>query len=130
MIEWARLPSYGEIDMCSMLFGAVALPMFHALGTINSHCMIGCGGILLVLKPEERPSFPSPERVIEGIKKTNVDVLFTLPSFLEAWSTKEEWVEVLKRPRAVVSYIFPLPAPKLFWPILGRSTSLYSPMDF
>lgn len=87
-----------------MLFGAVALPMFHALGTITSHLMIGCGGILLVFKPEEeRPSFPSPERVIESMMKTPVEVSFALPSFLEAWSTKSQWLEVLKRQRAVVS---------------------------
>ncbi|KAF8315479.1 acetyl-CoA synthetase-like protein [Cantharellus anzutake] len=101
IVEFIRIPSYGELDLCSKIIGATTLPMFHALGSMNAIQMIGCGAILSVFKPEERPSFPSPERVIESLLKTPVYILFTMPSFLEAWSLKSEWIEVLKRSRIV-----------------------------
>lgn len=40
LVEWLRIPSYGEIDFCGEVIGAVALPMFHALGAINSIAMV------------------------------------------------------------------------------------------
>ncbi|KAF8315490.1 uncharacterized protein EI90DRAFT_3021935 [Cantharellus anzutake] len=101
MVEFVRIPSYGEFDLCSNVIGAATLPMFHALGATNSIQMIGCGGILLVFKPEQTPSFPSPEKAIDSIINTPVDILFTIPSFLVVWSLKKEWIELLKRARIV-----------------------------
>ena len=76
--------------------------MFHALGSHISLVMVACGATLLVFKPGEHPSLPTPERVIGSITGISVDVLISIPSFLEAWSMNREWVEVLKRCRAVV----------------------------
>ncbi len=102
LVEWTRLACYGEVDLCLATFGVTALPMFHALGSQISVSVIACGATLLVFKPEEHPSLPTPERVISSIMGVSVDVLITVPSFLEAWSMNPEWIEVLKRCRAVV----------------------------
>lgn len=40
LVEWMRIPSYGEVDLCGEYIGAAALPMFHALGVINSTSMV------------------------------------------------------------------------------------------
>lgn len=45
LIEWVRIPHYGEVDVSGSVFGTHALPIFHALGIINAHNMVrsfGC----------------------------------------------------------------------------------------
>ncbi|KAF9505928.1 hypothetical protein BS47DRAFT_1322053 [Hydnum rufescens UP504] len=102
LIEWLRISYYGEIDFCDSRVGAAALPMFHALGVINSTTMVGSGGVLVVFKPVERPAFPTPERVLDTVTAFNTSILFTLPSFLEAWSQNPAHIEHLKKLRAVI----------------------------
>ncbi|THH15905.1 hypothetical protein EW146_g4648 [Bondarzewia mesenterica] len=85
LLQWTMLPSFGEVDLCGMILGVHAVPLFHAMGIVNVIWTVVSGLIMGVFKPSSPPVVPTPERYLEGIKATKSEVLFCVPSFVEAW---------------------------------------------
>jgi len=51
---------------------------------------------LAVFQPQTPPQAPSPDAFLHAIKKDNVSMIITTPSFLEGWAADEDAVSILK----------------------------------
>jgi hypothetical protein len=106
VIEWLRIPFYGEADLCNEVIGSAALLMYHGLAVVHTFGQVRCGGlscsylcmllnhrtpllkisagaILAVDKPVRQPPLPTPEGVIESAATLKATVLLTSPAFLQ-----------------------------------------------
>ncbi|KAG8873436.1 hypothetical protein FRB97_006736, partial [Tulasnella sp. 331] len=96
IVEWMRIPWYGEHDICGTLLGVPSLPPFHAMGSCAMlFFAFGCGTVAGVFDPIGPPTSPSPEAILSSLKATKADWTLVVPSFLEAWSTDEEAIAYL-----------------------------------
>lgn len=78
-------------------FYSSALPTFHAMGfygqvisTLTSTVTIAIPKVTLP------PPFPTPESIIENMKKTNSEIAIVVPSIIEKWAEDASTVEFLK----------------------------------
>ncbi|EIN09240.1 acetyl-CoA synthetase-like protein [Punctularia strigosozonata HHB-11173 SS5] len=86
MIRVAGIPALGEIDFAGIRLGCHSVPMFHALGLTILLWAPACGFVI--------STFP-PDRVIQGAIHTKSEIVFSVPSFIEAWVDSPLYVEYL-----------------------------------
>ncbi|KAH7929522.1 putative aminoadipate reductase [Leucogyrophana mollusca] len=83
--------------------GAMSLPSFHSYGlAIQLYAALG-GTITVVVypptsvnDPNAQPIIPTSDNILDCLRKTDANILMTVPSLLEHWTTSEEAVNLLK----------------------------------
>ncbi|KAH7912704.1 acetyl-CoA synthetase-like protein [Hygrophoropsis aurantiaca] len=83
--------------------GAMSLPSFHSYGlAIQLYAALG-GTLTVVLYPPTsvnnssvQPVVPTPDNILDCLRKTNANILMTVPSLLEHWTASETAVSLLK----------------------------------
>ncbi|TIC21279.1 acetyl-CoA synthetase-like protein [Wallemia mellicola] len=78
-------------------FYSGALPTFHAMG-FYSQVISSLSSTVTIAIPKVSlpPPFPTPESIIENIKRTNSDIAIVVPSIIEKWAEDASTVEFLK----------------------------------
>ncbi|KAJ7870004.1 hypothetical protein B0H13DRAFT_2557202 [Mycena leptocephala] len=80
-----------------------AMPMYHGMGILQMFWAASSGLVLSAFEPKSPPTIPTPENLFLAAKATGSDIIFCVPSFIEAWSCKPEYVQWLAT-RAGVLY--------------------------
>ncbi|KAJ7618680.1 hypothetical protein FB45DRAFT_755992 [Roridomyces roridus] len=83
LMHWALTPQYGEMDLCGLVC-ADGLPSFHLAGLFPVFWATMFGMVVSVLPPISPPVLPTPERVLNDAVATKCNILYCVPSFLEA----------------------------------------------
>ncbi|KAJ7842962.1 hypothetical protein B0H14DRAFT_2779739 [Mycena olivaceomarginata] len=78
-------------------------PHEPSMGILQTYWSASCGLVLSTFEPKTIPTIPTPRSVIEAGMATSTDVMFCVPSFIEAWSREPEYVKWLAT-RAGVLY--------------------------
>ena len=60
------------------------------------------GMVIAVFKPASPPIVPTPDAVWDGIKATEADYSFSVPSFIEQWARDPEKIVSMKKMRGLV----------------------------
>ncbi|KAH9475986.1 putative NRPS-like protein biosynthetic cluster [Psilocybe cubensis] len=98
LMEWSKLPS---ITDCKSQMAAMALPSFHTMG-IMVQVMIGYFAVQpiclyppIVTTPTGQPMIPSPDNLMDHIKRTGARGLIIVPALLQVWAKDKEALHVL-----------------------------------
>ncbi|KAK0480581.1 hypothetical protein IW261DRAFT_1473414 [Armillaria novae-zelandiae] len=95
LVQLSLMPWFGERDLCDVLFALHVMPMYHGLG-VTQLCWAASSGLVVgVFEPKTPAILPTPDRLFASAKATNSDLIFCVPSFVEAWSSRPEYVEWL-----------------------------------
>ncbi|KAJ7655842.1 hypothetical protein DFH06DRAFT_992336 [Mycena polygramma] len=94
-IETALIPWFGERDLTDTVLSLHSMPMYHGMGILQMFWSAACGSVLSAFEPASPPTIPTPENLFHAAKATNTDVVFCVPSFIEAWSREPEYVKWL-----------------------------------
>ncbi|EIN09204.1 acetyl-CoA synthetase-like protein [Punctularia strigosozonata HHB-11173 SS5] len=95
MIKVAGIPALGEIDFAGLTLGCHSVPMFHGLGLTILLWAPACGFVISAFPPRSPAILPTPDRVIQGAMHTKSEIVFSVPSFIEAWLEYPAYVEYL-----------------------------------
>lgn len=85
----------------------MALPAFHTLGVISQllHSAYALSPTLLypptALSPTSLPVMPTPDNIIDHMKRTKAEALITIPALLQIWAQDEEVVKYLATLKAI-----------------------------
>ncbi|KAJ3520636.1 hypothetical protein NM688_g9133 [Phlebia brevispora] len=96
------VPFLGEQDLCGQRLACHSMPMYHGMGLMQT-LWTGCAGLVITaFKPHVPAIAPTPELVITGSVTTQSDIVFCVPSFVEAWAKNPEHVRLLQQTRGVL----------------------------
>ncbi|KIJ49892.1 hypothetical protein M422DRAFT_246262 [Sphaerobolus stellatus SS14] len=101
LMEWAKAIDYGDNDLCGEVMAVHNSPIFHAMGVLSTGWAAISGCIRAVSCPSALKSFTDPERFLQEIQDSHATVIFSVPSFLEAWADDRKNVEVLKKMKVI-----------------------------
>jgi acyl-coenzyme A synthetase/AMP-(fatty) acid ligase len=88
-------------EMSGWSIGGMHLPPFHTLGVISCiiHSMYALSPVVLyppvALTPAQLPVMPTPDNIIEHLRRTKADSLITIPTLLAIWAQDKESVDFL-----------------------------------
>lgn len=87
---------------------AMFSPPFHTLGVFTQvlypiYCRL-CTAVYppVVFSTTDTPMIPSPDNVLDHIRRTNSKAMVTIPAILQAWSHSQEAIDYLKTCVSVV----------------------------
>ncbi|EPQ54835.1 acetyl-CoA synthetase-like protein [Gloeophyllum trabeum ATCC 11539] len=95
-------------------FGTMHLPTFHMMGTAFQAWAPLVGGISVALFPPmfpELPVVPGPGNTLDALKRTKVNAVVSVPTFLEFWSESDDAVAFLASMEVVLYGGGPLAEP-------------------
>ncbi|KAH9476002.1 putative NRPS-like protein biosynthetic cluster [Psilocybe cubensis] len=101
MVHWASFPPTD--DLALMTLGCMALPTFHTLGIICTllYSMYGMSIVALyppsATSPASLPPIPTPDNIIDHTRRTNCNVLISIPTLLQSWAQNRKHVEFLAK---------------------------------
>ncbi|KDR79161.1 hypothetical protein GALMADRAFT_277673 [Galerina marginata CBS 339.88] len=101
MCHWASFPPMPEMGFYSI--GCMALPAFHTLGVISQllHSTYALSIIALypptALKPSLLPVMPTPDNILEHLRRTDCEMLITIPALLQIWAQDKQSVDLLAK---------------------------------
>lgn len=101
-VKWGLLPYYGEIDMGGMAIAAHSLPLFHAMGAIQTVWTVCSGTVMACFRPSSPPIIPTPDIFLREIVATRSQIVFCVPVFVEAWARSSENIPILRNLSALV----------------------------
>ncbi|OBZ65571.1 Polyketide synthase HetM [Grifola frondosa] len=101
-LQSAKAPWFGEVDLCNVVVSMHTCPLFHVMGLAGIIWPVTSGMIIGVFKPSFPPVIPTPGNYIEDILATNSEVVFCVPSFIEAWFRDPKLIPALKSFRAII----------------------------
>ncbi|OBZ65541.1 2-succinylbenzoate--CoA ligase, chloroplastic/peroxisomal [Grifola frondosa] len=101
-LQIAKSPWFGEVDLCDVVVSMHTCPLFHIMGLAGIIWPVTSGMIIGVFKPSLPPVIPTPGNYIEDILATNSEVVFCVPSFIEAWFRDPKLIPALKSLRALM----------------------------
>ncbi|KAJ3558403.1 hypothetical protein NM688_g950 [Phlebia brevispora] len=102
LMEWARAPWYGDINLTGVTMACHVLPMFHAMGVIQVAVTASCGSVLAAFKPSSPATVPTPFNVFDEAKAIGSEMIFSVPALIEIWATDPAKVEHLKRLKGLI----------------------------
>ncbi|TFK50396.1 acetyl-CoA synthetase-like protein [Heliocybe sulcata] len=106
----AEMYRYGK----HLRFGALALPTFHLLGLsyqVFAPLLDGISVAMFEPKYPAPPIVPGPGNTLEGMKRTEVNAVICVPTFLELWSESEDAMAFLAQMEIVIYAGGPLSRP-------------------
>ncbi|KAF8195302.1 hypothetical protein K438DRAFT_1968611 [Mycena galopus ATCC 62051] len=102
-LQVALTPYFGGRDLTDQVLSLHSMPMYHGMGIIQTYWAAACGLALGAFEPKAVPTIPTPRNVYQACRATGTDVMFCVPSVIEAWSREPEYVKWLAT-RAGVLY--------------------------
>lgn len=96
-------------EMAWLSIACMHLPAFHTLGVISQllHSMYALSIIALypptAFTPSQLPIMPTPDNILDHIRKTKSESLITIPSLLQIWAQDKQSVETLATLKMIVS---------------------------
>ncbi|KAJ7449030.1 hypothetical protein B0H11DRAFT_2079260 [Mycena galericulata] len=94
-IQGALIPWFGERDLTNQVLSVHSVPMYHGMGVLQTWWSASCGIVLSAFEPKAIPTISTPDSLFHAAKATESDIIFCVPSFIEAWSHKPEYVRWL-----------------------------------
>ncbi|KAJ7449028.1 hypothetical protein B0H11DRAFT_2079248 [Mycena galericulata] len=94
-IQGALIPWFGERDLTNQVLSLHSMPMYHGMGVLQTWWSASCGMVLSAFEPKAIPTIPTPDSLFFAAKATESDIIFCVPSFIEAWSRKPEYIRWL-----------------------------------
>ncbi|THH28009.1 hypothetical protein EUX98_g6169 [Antrodiella citrinella] len=116
---------YGGHDLTGFRLGMQPLPMYHAMGMLQSAWAVSSGVVLVTYKPQVPAVTPTPENFIQSIVATKCEAVVCVPIFLEIWARNPSDVKVLSNLKGVMFGGAPL-APKIGDYLAEQGVSLWS----
>ncbi|THU97218.1 acetyl-CoA synthetase-like protein [Dendrothele bispora CBS 962.96] len=101
-LEISICPSFGERDLTGQTISMHSIPMFHAMGMLHLAWVVTCGFVCATFPPQLPPVQPTPENVINGAVKTDVDYVLCVPSLVETWFQTPSYVDWLVMRKGVM----------------------------
>ncbi|KAJ7229429.1 hypothetical protein B0H12DRAFT_1147826 [Mycena haematopus] len=95
MIQLALIPWFGERDLTNQVLSLHGMPMYHGMGFTQTAWAASCGLVMSAFEPKPFPTIPNPANYSLAARATKSDIIFAVPSFIEAWSREPEWVKWL-----------------------------------
>ncbi|KAH9931804.1 uncharacterized protein B0H18DRAFT_1093226 [Fomitopsis serialis] len=89
------VPYFGERDLADKVFSMHVVPMFHSTALAMMSWVASCGIVLSAFEPRSPAPVPNPDTHFLAAKATESDIIFSVPSIIEAWSRRPECVEWL-----------------------------------
>ncbi|KLO13762.1 acetyl-CoA synthetase-like protein [Schizopora paradoxa] len=102
LLQTSLIPYFGERDLTGVRFACHSVPMFHAMGALQTVLAASCGLIVATFKPQCPTIVPTPETVMKGAIDTKSDIIYCVPSFVEQWSRDPQCVSHLQTIDGVV----------------------------
>ncbi|KAH7912698.1 hypothetical protein BJ138DRAFT_1083028 [Hygrophoropsis aurantiaca] len=95
LVQQALVPWFGERDLTGKVFSVHTMPMYHGMGMLQTLWTASSGYIISAFEPKCPPIIPSPDTLFVAAKATQSDILFCVPSIIEAWSRNPDYVQWL-----------------------------------
>ncbi|KDQ56520.1 hypothetical protein JAAARDRAFT_294258 [Jaapia argillacea MUCL 33604] len=102
LLMLARIPSFGQVDLASVIMGCHSMPMFHAMGVLQLTIAATTGITMSVFAPASPATFPTPTNVFEGTMITRSQLVCCAPTFIEAWSRNDQYVQYMRTMKAIM----------------------------
>ncbi|OCB92288.1 acetyl-CoA synthetase-like protein [Sanghuangporus baumii] len=102
LVQLAYCPYFGEHDMCGTRFACHSMPMFHGMGVMQTGWTAATGLIITGFDPRIPGVLPNPDTIIESSIASKSDIIFCVPSFIEAWSRNPQHVSSLSNVHGVL----------------------------
>ncbi|KAG6900035.1 putative secondary metabolism biosynthetic enzyme, partial [Termitomyces sp. T159_Od127] len=108
--QWAAWPSLIQFrdHKPRARIAAMMLPPFHTLGIYVQilHTMFGLVSVGVyppqVTSSERMPTIPTPENILEHIRRSKSNSMITIPALLQAWAQSPEAIALLRKLHFVV----------------------------
>ncbi|KAJ6553311.1 hypothetical protein B0H19DRAFT_1263705 [Mycena capillaripes] len=94
-IEASLIPWFGERDLTNQILSLHSMPMYHGMGILQTFWSAACGLVLSAFEPKSPPTIPTPENLFNAARATGSDIIFCVPSFIETWSRRPEYIQWL-----------------------------------
>ncbi|KAJ7367487.1 hypothetical protein DFH08DRAFT_677095 [Mycena albidolilacea] len=101
-MQVALTPWFGERDLTNLVMCINLIPMYHGTGIAQIFWAASCGLVFSVFEPTSPPTVPTPENVFRGAQITGGDLVFGVPSFIDAWSQDSECLNWLATRTGVI----------------------------
>lgn len=95
VMQLSTIPWYGERDLCGKRMACHSMPMYHAMGYLLSIWAASSGIVMTVFRPQSPAQKPTVEDTFAASLESRSDIIFTVPSFVEAWSNNPAYVKQL-----------------------------------
>ncbi|SJL11225.1 uncharacterized protein ARMOST_14628 [Armillaria ostoyae] len=95
LVQMSLAPWFGGRDLCDVLFAVHAMPMYHGLGITQLCWTASSGSVVGAFEPKSPAILPTPDKLFASAKAGSSDLIFCVPSFVEAWSRRPEYVDWL-----------------------------------
>ncbi|KAH9841056.1 uncharacterized protein C8Q71DRAFT_436612 [Rhodofomes roseus] len=89
------IPWFGERDLTGQVFSLHTMPMFHGMGVLQLCWTASSGLVVSSFEPKSPAPVPTPDALFVAAKATESDIVFCVPSFIEAWSRNPDYVRWL-----------------------------------
>ncbi|KAJ8690362.1 hypothetical protein PTI98_011791 [Pleurotus ostreatus] len=96
LLQLAVVPYFGERDLTGVRLSCHAMPMYHGMGASQTLWTATMGITVTAARPQAPPVPATPENVLMSAQATGADIIFCVPSFIEAWSRNRATIEYLK----------------------------------
>ncbi|KAJ6471951.1 hypothetical protein C8R45DRAFT_836164 [Mycena sanguinolenta] len=95
IIQAALMPWFGGRDLTGQVVALHSMPMYHCNRSLISVNDATCGMVIGAFEPQAIPIIANTSSLFDAAKATNSDIIFCVPSFIEAWSREPEYVKWL-----------------------------------
>lgn len=95
MLGLALVPWFGERDLTGQILSLHSMPMYHSMGVLQAIWSASCGLVLSGFEPKSPPTIPTPDNLFNAAKATQSDIILCVPSFIEAWVNRPEYIKWL-----------------------------------
>ncbi|THV07008.1 acetyl-CoA synthetase-like protein [Dendrothele bispora CBS 962.96] len=102
LIQLMHIPWFGGQDLTDQIWSLHVMPMYHGMGVLQLCWTASCGLVVASFLPKNPAVLATPENLFLAAKATNSEVIFCVPSFIEAWAKKPEYVQWLSTRNGVL----------------------------
>ncbi|KAJ7325472.1 hypothetical protein DFH08DRAFT_886685 [Mycena albidolilacea] len=101
-LQAALIPWFGGRDLTDQVLSLHSMPMYHGMGILQTLWSASSGLVLSAFEPKAVPTIPTPSSLFYAAKATDSDIIFCVPSFIEAWSREPEYIKWLAKRSGVL----------------------------
>ncbi|KAI0758786.1 acetyl-CoA synthetase-like protein [Fomes fomentarius] len=100
--KWGTFMFFGDVDFCGVRVSGQANPMFHAMGALMTIWSVYLGVVWSMFKPSTPPVLPTPEVFLDSVVATRTEIVYCVPSFIEAWARNPDNMPRIKTLSAMI----------------------------
>ncbi|KAL6306740.1 hypothetical protein BKA93DRAFT_894740 [Sparassis latifolia] len=95
LVAYCLIPWFGGRDLTNQVLSLHAMPMYHGMGLLQLSWTASCGLVASTFEPKSPSPVPTLDALFKDAKATNSDIIFCVPSFIEAWAREPDYVKWL-----------------------------------